>query len=40
MEIGINDTFLLNDSQHRKAAIIEAIGFAECLKDETIVLDF
>ena len=38
LEIDINATFLINDGQHRKAAIIEAIEFDESLKDETIAL--
>lgn len=38
LEIDMNATFLINDGQHRKAAIIEAIEFDESLKDETIAL--
>ena len=38
LEIDMNATFLINDGQHRKAAIIEAIEFDESLKEETIAL--
>ena len=38
LEIDMNAAFLINDGQHRKAAIIEAIEFDESLKDETIAL--
>lgn len=38
LEIDMNATFLINDGQHRKAAIIEAIEFDESLKDETIAV--
>ena len=38
LEVGMTATFLINDGQHRKAAIIEAIEFDESLKDETIAL--
>ncbi len=36
IEIDINATFLINDGQHRKAAIIKAINIDESLKNETI----
>ena len=36
IEIDINATFLINDGQHRKAAITKAIIIDETLKDETI----
>ena len=38
LEVDMTATFLINDGQHRKAAIIEAIEFDESLKDETIAL--
>lgn len=38
LEIDMNAAFLINDGQHRKAAIIEAIEFDESLKEETIAL--
>ena len=38
LEVDMIATFLINDGQHRKAAIIEAIEFDESLKDETIAL--
>ena len=38
LEVDMTATFLINDGQHRKAAIIEAIEFDESLKDETISL--
>lgn len=38
LEIDMSATFLINDGQHRKAAIIEAIELDESLKDETIAL--
>lgn len=38
LEIDMNATFLINDGQHRKAAIIEAIEFDESLEEETIAL--
>ena len=38
LEVDMTATFLINDGQHRKAAIIEAIDFDESLKDETIAL--
>ena len=36
LEIDISATFLINDGQHRKAAILEAIESDESLKEETI----
>ena len=38
LEVDMTATFLINDGQHRKAAIIEAIEFDESLKEETIAL--
>ena len=38
LEIDMNATFLINDGQHRKAAIVDAIEFDESLRDETIAL--
>ena len=38
LEVDMTATFLINDGQHRKAAIIEAIEFDESLKDETIAM--
>ena len=38
LEVDMTATFLINDGQHRKTAIIEAIEFDESLKDETIAL--
>lgn len=38
LEIDMNATFLINDGQHRKAAIIEAIKFDESLEEEAIAL--
>ena len=38
LEVDMTATFLINDGQHRKAAIIEAIEFDESLKDETLAL--
>lgn len=38
LEVDMTAAFLINDGQHRKAAIIEAIEFDESLKDETIAL--
>lgn len=38
LEIDMNATFLINDGQHRKAAIIEAIKFDESLEKEAIAL--
>lgn len=38
LEVDMTATFLINDGQHRKAAIIESIEFDESLKDETIAL--
>lgn len=38
LEIDISATFLINDGQHRKAAIIKAIEADESLKDETIAV--
>lgn len=38
LEIDMSATFLINDGQHRKASIIEAIEFDESLKDETIAV--
>ena len=36
LEIDMNATFLINDGQHRKAAIIEAIEFDESLKKKQL----
>jgi DNA sulfur modification protein DndB len=38
LEIDMSATFLINDGQHRKAAIIKAIESDESLKDETIAV--
>lgn len=38
LEIDISATFLINDGQHRKAAIVRAIEVDESLKDETIAI--
>nr|WP_308758547.1 DNA sulfur modification protein DndB [uncultured Anaerotignum sp.] len=38
LEIDVSATFLINDGQHRKAAILKAIEFDESLKDETIAV--
>jgi len=38
LEIDISATFLINDGQHRKAAIIKAIESDESLRDETIAV--
>lgn len=38
LEIDMSAIFLINDGQHRKAAIIEAIESDESLKDETIAV--
>ena len=38
LEIGMGATFLINDGQHRKAAILKAIEVDESLKDETIAV--
>ena len=38
LEIDMNATFLINDGQHRKAAIVEAIESDESLKEETIAV--
>lgn len=38
LEIGINATFLINDGQHRKAAIIKAIEVDESLANEMIAV--
>ena len=40
LEISMDARFLINDGQHRKAAIIEAIENDESLKDETISVVF
>ena len=38
LEIDMSATFLINDGQHRKAAIVKAIEVDESLKDETIAV--
>ena len=38
LEIDMNATFLINDGQHRKAAILKAIEHDESLKNETIAV--
>lgn len=38
LEIDMDSVFLINDGQHRKAAIINAIDSDESLKDETIAV--
>ena len=38
LEIDMSATFLINDGQHRKAAILKAIEVDESLKDETIAV--
>ena len=38
LEIDMGATFLINDGQHRKAAILKAIEVDESLKDETIAV--
>ena len=40
LEVSITARFLINDGQHRKAAILEAITEDETLKDETISVVF
>lgn len=40
LEVSLDARFLINDGQHRKAAIIEAINNDESLKDETISVVF
>ncbi len=40
LEIDLESTFLINDGQHRKAAIIRAIEEDESLKEETISIVF
>ena len=40
LEISLDARFLINDGQHRKAAILEAINEDESLKDETISIVF
>lgn len=38
LEINVDASFLINDGQHRKAAIIKAIEMDESLKEETIAV--
>ena len=40
LEIEVNSKFLINDGQHRKSAIIEALREAPWLGDETIPIVF
>ena len=40
LEIDMDASFLINDGQHRKAAILRAIELDESLKDETIAVVF
>lgn len=40
LEVSMEAKFLINDGQHRKAAILEAISEDESLKDETISVVF
>ncbi len=40
LEVSMDARFLINDGQHRKAAILEAIKEDECLGDETIPIVF
>lgn len=40
LEVSLDAKFLINDGQHRKAAILEAIAEDESLKDETISIVF